>query len=154
MSHAGSFTNPGGSGGGGGSGSTTTTLTNASGVLCVAGTPVYVSAAGSFSKAVATSATTALVVGLLTADCAIGASGTVQQSDTVTLSTAQWDAVTGQAGGLTTGKRYYLDATSGKLVCETGSVPSATGQYAEPIGSALSTTQLGLNIQPPIGPLP
>ncbi|HEY6025852.1 MAG TPA: capsid cement protein [Pseudolabrys sp.] len=141
MSHMGSFTNPQ-------TGDTMVTLTNASGGTASAGSPVYMSAAASFGLAVATSFAAALAVGFVPSDIASAASGSVQTSGVLTLTTAQWDARTGGSGGLTFGTPYYLDVTAGKM---TATAPSAVGQFVTLLGVALSTTQLRLLIQPPVG---
>jgi len=137
-----------GGGSSGGGASATFPLVNSSGSLLSAGTPVYGSANGSFAAAVATSLATATVVGVLTADCANGATGAVQASNVVTLTTAQWDARTGAVGGLVFGQAYWLDVSAGRL---TTTPPTVAGQFVVPLASALSTTQLRLSIQPPIG---
>lgn len=61
--------------------------------------------------------------------------GEVQFSGSMILTTAQWDEVTGQAGGLTPGAPYYLDVTPGKLT----TTPPATG-VVRLVGVASSTT--------------
>jgi hypothetical protein len=61
-------------------------------------------------------------------------------------STAQWDVVTGQTGGLTPGAMYFLsNSTDGAL---TTTAPS-TG-YICPIGRALSTTKMALRFDPTV----
>lgn len=110
-----------------------------------AGAPVYVgaSAANTFLRADA-DGTSALrqVIGLV-ADANIAAAGTgrVQTRGKLTLTTAEWDSITGQVGGLTAGSKYYLDVTAGKL---TTTAP-ATGVW-RPVGIALSTTELFIQL--------
>lgn len=68
-----------------------------------------------------------------------------------TLTTAQWDAVTGQSGGLTPQAKYYLSpTTAGHL---TTTKPTAGGNFAVYLGFALSSTTLMINIGEPNGPL-
>lgn len=124
-------------GGGGGGGATS--LTNANGGTVAAGSPVYSAGAGTFDKAKADSlSTSALIIGLLQADTATTASGDVQDTSGLTLTTGQWDARTGQTGGLTPDAAYYVDpTTAGKL---TSVAPTTVGQVVAPIGVALSTT--------------
>lgn len=137
-----------GGGSGGGGASATFPLINASGGTLSAGMPVYGSASGSFAAAVATSLAAATVVGVLTADCANGATGSVQATNVVALTTAQWDARTGGSGGLVFGMQYWLDVTAGKI---TTTAPIAASQFVTALGVALSATQLRLLVQPPIG---
>ena len=137
-----------GGGSGGGGASATFPLINASGGTLSAGMPVYGSASGSFAGAVATSLAAATVVGVLTADCANGATGSVQATNVVALTTAQWDARTGGSGGLVFGQQYWLDVTAGKI---TTTAPIAASQFVTALGVALSATQLRLLVQPPIG---
>jgi hypothetical protein len=74
---------------------------------------------------------------------ASGAAASVAVAGVVTATTGQWDAVTGQTGGLTTGAKYYLsNTTAGAL---TTTAPS-TGVLA-PVGVALSTTKLVLQVE-------
>jgi hypothetical protein len=124
-------------------------LTSGEGVASTpAGAAVYISAAGTFKLAQANGITNGSIVGLAIATIAAGASGNIATSGTETLTTAQWDAVTGQTGGLTPGSAYYLDpATAGAL---TSTNPSTVGQVSVTVGRALSTTQMSLNIGSPI----
>jgi hypothetical protein len=101
------------------------------------------------SASKADAAATADVDGLAFDSIANAASGQMQTVGIQTLTTVQWDAVTGGSGGLTANAKYYLDtATAGKL---TATAPSTVGQFVTLVGRAISTTQLRLNIQPPIG---
>lgn len=115
----------------------------------VIGTPVYVPAAGSVDKARANSAATKDVLGLI-ADptVATATQGAVQSDGVLAATTAEWDAVTGQSGGLTPGAIYFLDAASaGKL---TPTAPTADGEFVCRIGLATSTTELEISILTPI----
>lgn len=85
-------------------------------------------------------------VGILTK--IVGATGTVQASAVVTLATAQWDAVTGQVGGLTSGATYYVSPTSvGNL---TTTPPEIPGAFTTQVGVALNTTDLLLEPSVPV----
>ncbi len=121
-------------------------LTNNESGAIVCGAPVYMQAAGAVKKAKADAAATQNVIGLaLTTSIAAAASGAVVLAGPVTLTTAQWDAITGQSGGLTFDATYFLDpATAGKL---TTTAPTTATQYVKPIGVALSSTVLNLSIQ-------
>lgn len=126
-----------------------TPLINAIGGSSVICGAVYASAAGSFAKAIATSLAAAQCVGLSLDAVANGQPADVQTTGIVTATTAQWDAVTGQVGGLTFNAQYYVDpTTAGKL---TATAPTTVGQFVTSVGIALSTTQLRLTIAPPIG---
>lgn len=113
----------------------------------VIGKAVYVSSGDTVKLANANSSNTKNVVGLVF-DTSVNsaATGSVAVSGTVEATTTQWDAVTGQSGGLTAGSKYYLsNSTSGGL---TTTAPS-TG-FAAPVGFALSTTKMIINIGPTV----
>ncbi len=121
-------------------------LTNHESTAVVCGAPVYVDVVGGFKRAQANATATADSVGLVatTPSIANGAVGSVCVQDVLTLTTAQWDAVTGQTGGLTAGK-YYLDpATAGKM---TPTPPSTVGQVVVELGRALSATDFKVEIK-------
>lgn len=112
----------------------------------VIGTPVYVKSAGTVDKAQANAVATTDVIGLvMDPTIATAVPGNIQTDGVLTATTAQWDAVvTGESGGLTPGSRYYLsDATAGML---TTVAPTNTGSFFEPVGIALSPTQMQLDI--------
>lgn len=68
----------------------------------------------------------------------------VQSSGILTLTTAQWDVVTGASGGLTRGSVYYLSlVTNGRI---TATRPSTTGQLVSRVGVALSPTAMLLTL--------
>lgn len=74
-----------------------------------------------------------------------------ESGEVVVLTTAQWDAVTGQAGGLTSGAGYYLDpATLGHLVVSVP--PVAAGSFQMQMGIALSATAMLVQTGQPVGP--
>jgi len=129
-----------------GVGDSTVTLTNNNAGAAVIGMPVYSDGADTFDLALADAAATYLVIGLVL-DTSIGAAaaGVVQTNGILTASTAQWDAVTGDVGGLTAGSRYYLDPTTeGNL---TATPTTTTTEYVAPVGRALSTTKMELLIE-------
>ena len=74
--------------------------------------------------------------------------GTIQYRDRVVLTTAQWDAVTGQVGGLTPGPYYVSATTSGGL---TNVRPMPPGTFVTQVGLALDSTTLLLQPSMPIG---
>jgi hypothetical protein len=126
------------------------TLTNSNVGAVVIGTPVYLTGNDTFDKAQANSITTKEVVGLVASSPNIGAagSGPVQLSGILTMTTAQWDAITGGSGGLIADTNYFLDpATAGKM---TSVVPTTVGQYVVEIGTAFSTTELNIKTKTPM----
>lgn len=123
------------------------TLANEETGAVLLGTPVYSSSAVGFKKANGNAVGTSDCLGLMFADTASGAQGIVATSGEVTGTTAQWDAVTGQTGGLTFNATYFLDiSTAGKLT----STPPASG-FLCPVGKAVSATKMvvrvGMRIQ-------
>lgn len=122
------------------------TLTSANAASAPIGTPVYLSAADTFVNARANAVATAKVYGLVM-DVAIAAvaSGNIATDGVVTATTAQWDAITGQTGGLTVGADYFLDAAAaGKL---SSTPPATVGQFNAYVGRAKSTTDFHLDIR-------
>jgi len=121
------------------------TLTNANAGSIVIGAPVYQTAtSGQVDKARANATGTKSVIGLV-ADASIGASssGQIQTDGILTATTTQWDAITGQTGGLTPGTEYWLDAaTAGQL---TTSVPGS-GNFLVRVGTALTATDMEISI--------
>jgi hypothetical protein len=125
------------------------TRTNAEAASVPIGTLVYNFAAGSFKKAQANAAGTADVAGMVyDASITNGASGQIATDGLVIATTGQWDAITGQTGGLTPLARYFLDpATSGRM---TTTPPTTAGQFNVLLGTADSTTDFDLHIEPEI----
>ncbi|MDX2215297.1 MAG: hypothetical protein SFY66_18680 [Oculatellaceae cyanobacterium bins.114] len=125
-------------------------LTNNQGTAVVIGTPVYSNATGQYRSAQANASGTVQVIGLAKdVSVANAASGLVQTDGVMVATTTQWDAITGQTGGLTAGSPYFLSAsTAGRL---TVTAPSTVGQFVVRVGIALSATQMDITVQPPIG---
>ena len=114
----------------------------------VIGAPVYIAANTAFLRARSNAAATTRAIGLVAASPSIAAagSGAVALSGPLAATTAQWDAVTGQVGGLTANSPYYLDpAVAGKL---TTAAPSTGGQYVAPVGTAIDTVTMQIGIGP------
>lgn len=123
---------------------------NESSVALTFGQPVYASASDGVKRAQANAKTTSKVAGLVyDATIAAGANGYIASSNILIGTTAQWDAaVTGQTGGLTFNSVYFLDAGNvGKL---TTTPPATIGQCNVVIGTALSSTELELQITLPL----
>lgn len=120
-------------------------LTDGESTSIAIGQAVYISAADTVKKALADASGTKDVIGLV-AQASINASssGIIKTSGVLSASTTQWDAVTGGSGGLTPNSRYYLDSsTAGKL---TATAPTTAGQYVCPVGLAISTTEMKIDI--------
>ncbi len=76
--------------------------------------------------------------------------GTVQfqTSGVLTLTTAAWDALTGDVGGLVRGDAYYASATTlGEI---TNDVPVGPGQFVSRIGFAISATAMLIQPDAPV----
>lgn len=112
----------------------------------VIGAPVYTSGSGEVDKAQANALATVDVIGLVRdASIATGQPGNIQTDGVLTATTGQWDAITGQTGGLTVGAIYYLSpSTAGQL---TATPPSAVGHFVARVGKALSETELEITIE-------
>jgi hypothetical protein len=113
------------------------------------GTPVYASSGTAVKRGQANAKATSKLVGLVyDPSIAAGANGSVAQGGILTGTASQWDAVAGTTGGLAFGVYYFLDAANpGKL---TATPPATAGQVNVCIGSALSATELEVDIELPI----
>lgn len=111
----------------------------------VIGQAVYVDGAGTVDLAQADAASTTDVLGLVfDTSIAAAASGGITTDGVLTATTGEWDVVTGQVGGLTTGVKYWLsETTAGRL---TTTAPTAVGDFVAPCGQALSTTEFEITI--------
>lgn len=125
-------------------------LTNGNVAVMAPGCPVYETVTAlTVDKARANAISTSQVVGLTIASISASATGTVRSSGPVTLTTGEWDAITGGTGGLTIGSRYYLDpSTAGKL---TLTPTDSTGNFLVEVGKALSTLKMLVAIRTPVG---
>lgn len=124
-------------------------LTNGGASSAPIGAVVYISAADTFQLARANAAATIGAIGLVR-DAAIApaANGFIQTDGALIATTAQWDAVTGDTGGLVAGATYWLSPnTAGNL---TRTAPTTAGQYVLQIGRAISPTALEISIALPI----
>lgn len=81
------------------------------------GTPLYPSAAEFVAAARANATATAVACGLAMRNAAQDEPVPIQFAGPLDLSTDEWDAITGDSGGLTVGAYYYVSsAAAGKLV--------------------------------------
>lgn len=121
------------------------TLTNNETITITFGQPVYIDTGGGMQLAQANNIATSEVIGLVYEDTiAATQAGKIFGDGFITGTAAQWDVVTGGSGGLKPGHEYWLDsAASGKL---THVPPSASGHVVAPIGKAVNSTTLKLDI--------
>lgn len=113
----------------------------------IIGQPVYADSASAVDLAQADDQATVRVLGLVvTASVAATEQGEVMVDGILVATTAQWDAVTGDSGGLVPGSNYFLSAANaGKLT----KVAPSTG-FVLRVGHALSTTEFEIEVQQPI----
>ena len=115
------------------------------------GTPVYQVASvteGAVNLARANATGTASVAGLAAGVGNADRNVHTQFAGPLTLTEAQWDAITGGSGGLTAGSTYYLSAaTAGRI---TATAPSSGGQFVTQVGIAMSPRTLLVQLGPKI----
>ena len=75
----------------------------------------------------------------------VSAPATVVVSGPLVATTAEWDFVTGQSGGLTPGAPYFLSNVAGRML----TVAPVSG-YNQKLGVALTSTEFLVRIEPPI----
>ena len=113
------------------------------------GMPIYASAADTVKRAQANGKATSRLAGV-GYDSTIASSGVgnIAQSGVLIATTGQWDAVANTAGGLIFNTVYFVDpATPGKI---TSTPPTTVGQCVVVVGTAISSTELELQIGQPI----
>lgn len=123
-------------------------LTNAEVATMNPGAPVYIFGSGSAKLARANAGATTRTIGIARAAILAAAAGEVQTDGIATLTTGEWDTITGGTGGLTVGTVYYLNAATAGMLTTTA--PTAGGSYVVEIGQAVSATELDLNVKSPI----
>ena len=125
------------------------TQVNSNASAITIGQPVYNDGNDTVDLARANAAGTVEVLGLVhTASIDASGPGEFISSGTLVATTAQWDTVTGDSGGLTAGTVYYLDPDTAGMLTTTG--PSAAGDYVVRIGRAMSTEKMEISITQPI----
>jgi hypothetical protein len=118
-------------------------LTNGEASSVAIGRAMYISAAGYMRLAIGNSLATAQVVCLVGATSILSAaSGAVIFDGILTAATAQWDAVTGQSGGLTFGATYFVSNTTAGAITST----APTSGFVVPVGRALDTQRMNVSI--------
>ena len=138
--------------GGGGGGGSFDSYHNADIVTMVAGSPVYLVSEGNTNLAIGNTAGRK-VIGLYAGPdpLPVAGSGLFLTKGSLTLSAAQWQVVTGTAGGLTPGSRYFLDINVPGLLQPPPTASGApTGSFMVPVGYALSSTEFLLDVQPSV----
>jgi len=101
---------------------------------------------GRVGPANAGSIVSAATSGLVVTPGVEGHSVNVRFSGLVTLTTEEWDAITGQEGGLFAGSTYYIsDTVDGRI---TFTRPTTPGRFVTQIGLALSHTDFLVQIGP------
>ncbi len=117
--------------------------------LAVAGEVVYVDSAASVDLAQANADGTSTPLGVTQANVAAAAVGVVVIDGTLTLTTGQWDAVTGLVGGLVAGDRYYMspDLPGNMLPQSAIGAALTAGEYCVRVGQACDTTTLRVEMQ-------
>jgi len=127
-----------------------TTYNAIAGTTFLIGTPVVQDpSTPSVLPGQATNAVASRVVGLAAGAGVEGGPVPVQYAGPLQLTVAQWDALTGDTGGLIRGELYFLDVALGKLSVNP---PVAGGQFVVAVGMASAATELIVNITP--APLP
>lgn len=123
------------------------TVPNPTGGAVVVGKAVYLLANGTgIALADANGTAPARNVAGLVCVGAADSGGTVdvQQESDLTLTTAQWDAITGDTGGLVPFTEYYLSGTAGAI---TKTVPATTGDTDIVVGVAKTATTLNVRVR-------
>jgi hypothetical protein len=109
------------------------------------GTAVYAATNAGVLPAQAHVEATSKVIGIATLDIAAGASDAFKGEGVVSATAAEWEIATGQVGGLAINQTYFLSAdTPGRI---TNTPPSNSGEYVCPIGRAISSTELYVDIE-------
>lgn len=105
-------------------------------------TPVYITGADTVD--VAHAGTLPNVIGIVAELITIGATGVVQTDGKLTAATTEWDARTGQTGGLTPGATYYLGDWGAVIA-----TPPVSGHLTR-LGIAINSTDFEIKISRPI----
>lgn len=123
------------------------TKTNNSGATINIASPLYISG-NDVELAQANAQSTVRVAGLAEATTANGNNIEVVADGVFTATTGEWDAVTGETGGLTAGADYFLDPDNAGQLTQTA--PDASGEFVVRVGHALSDTEMEIEIAQPI----
>ena len=135
-----------------GGGSTFASYSNLGSSSMNPGTPVFIFSPGQVKPAIG-NLVGRRVVGLYSdlTSLPVTGVGNFLVEGSLTLTDLQWQQITGVAGGLQPGQRYYLDLNTPGLLRSVVSADGApTGSYLVPVGYALSDTEFVLDPQPVI----
>lgn len=145
-----------GTGGGGGGGPTDPnkydSYLNADSAAMVKCTPIYATGTSTARPAIGNTVGRK-VMGLYSDDVDLppGGAGNFLVEGSLVASTAQWQLITGSAGGLIPGARYYLDLiVPGRLNATVSLAGPPVGSYQVPVGYASSPVEFVLDLQSPI----
>lgn len=124
-------------------------LTNEGTENAPVGAPVYISSNNAFGLARANAGATVNAIALVRdPDIPPATNGIVQTDGALTTTTARWDAITGESGGLIAGAIYFLSAAApGQL---TRTAPTGPGEFVLKIGTAISSETLEITITVPV----
>lgn len=122
-------------------------LTNSTGSTIAKLSAIYkTTVADQIALAKADAAATMRFIGFASGAINTATSGAIIVNGVVTGSTGEWDAVTGQSGGLTPGSVYFLSNATAGMVTPT----APTTGFSVRVGIAVSTTQLLINVGEPV----
>ncbi len=127
---------------------TTLELVNGEAFSFQPGNPIYVSAVDTAKYANADNTITKDVLAFAIADVLATETGVFQINGLLTLTTAEWDTVTGDVGGLTAGSVYFLDDVDVARITKVA--PITTGSYLVKVGIAVNSTDFEIIIGTPI----
>lgn len=133
-----------GSGGGGASGGGGLLKAPAAVGLAI-GEAVFADATGKWRLAQADAIGTTRAYGFITDNVTAAFAGFALNSGQLELTATQWDARTGETGGLTPGVQYFLSkATAGAITKDTSTL--ITGNFRVPVGKAVTTTRMAVQV--------
>ncbi len=112
------------------------------------GGPAYISSANTAKYANADDISSKNIIAFAVAETLAAETGVFQLNGQLTLPTADWDAITGETGGLTPGAIYFLDDVDVARITKTA--PTTIGSYVVKVGIAISTTDFEIIIGTPI----
>lgn len=139
----------GGGGGSGGDGVIVVSYVNVGTTDWVRGMPVYSADTGQGMPGVG-SITGRGIVGLYSGISPLppGGAGLVLVEGDMTQGAAAWELITGEAGGLVAGQKYFLDFTlPGRLTRDPNVETAPPGSYLVSVGYALNATTLQFELQ-------
>ncbi len=112
------------------------------------GAPVRLDSSGDALAAQADVAANAKAIGLAVSTVVSGDPANIQFAGLFSASSGEWNAITGEAGGLTPGATYYLDAAAPGGM--TTVAPTTAGQVVQEMGVALTDLVFLIAIKQPI----